>query len=212
MLRAFIISVFLIFPLSAAVATPQAPDKLIYEGKPYDLFSNPLESYFESGKDRPRFFIDPDPKHLLTGLWRGYIATWKIEGGALYLVEIDSWICDESQNNKCRRADLKELFGAKYRDGKAEADWYSGELKLPVGKMLRSVWSEYSSIYEKEIILKVESGKVVGKELIDNTKKNLPSEMELLEQEVKKLDQKLKEAEQRKNERKNQNKGSNQNQ
>jgi hypothetical protein len=212
MRRAFIISVFLIFPLTVAAATPQAPDKLIYEGQLYHLYSNPLESYYESRKDRPSFFINPDPRQISTGLWRGYIATWKIEGGALYLVEIESWICDESQNNKCRRADLKELFGAKYRDGKVEADWYSGELKLPLGEILRHVWLGYSSIYEKEIILKVESGKVVGKELIDNTKKNLPSEMELLEQELKKMDQKAKEAEQQRNERKNQNKGSDQNQ
>lgn len=212
MRRAFIISVFLIFPLTGAVATPQAPDKLIYEGQTYELFSNPLESYYEGRKDKPRFFISPDPKHILTGLWRGYIATWKIEGGALYLVEIDSWICDESQNNKCRRADLKELFGAKYRDGKVEADWYSDELKLPLGKMLRSVWLGYSSIYEKEIILKVESGKVVGKELIDNTKKDLPSEMEILEQELKKMDQRAKEEEQGRNKRKKQNKEPNQNQ
>jgi hypothetical protein len=171
MLRAFKISIFLIFPWTVAVAIPPTPDKLIYEGQLYDIFSNPLESYYERRKDRPRFFfIDPDSKHVLTGLWRGYIATWKIERGALYLVEIDSWICDEPQNNKCRRADLKEIFGAKYRDGKVEADWYSGELNLPVGKMPRSVWSDYSSTYGKEIVLKVESGKVVGKKLIDNTK------------------------------------------
>jgi len=76
--------------------------------------------------------------------------------------------------------------------------------------MLRSVWSGYSSIYEKEIILKVQSGKVVVKEEIDNTKKDLPSEMELLEQEVKRLDKEIKEAEQKKKQN-NQGKGSSQN-
>jgi hypothetical protein len=194
--------VFLLIPLTRAGATPQAPDKLIYEGQVYDLFSNPLESYYENGKNRPSFFINPDPTQISSGLWRGYITTWKIERGALYLVEINSWICDEPQNVKCRRADLKELFGAKYRDGRVKADWYSGELKLPLGEMLRSVWSGYSSIYEKEIILKVQSGKVVGKEEIDNTKKDLPSWEELLEQEIKRLDQKVKEAERRKNNQK----------
>jgi hypothetical protein len=66
MRKAFTISSLLISLATATVATPQAPDKLIYEGKVYSLYSNPLESYYESGNVRPSFSVNPDPKSHLT--------------------------------------------------------------------------------------------------------------------------------------------------
>lgn len=180
----------------ATQATPQVPDKLIYEGRVYDLFANPLESYYAGNHRRPSFYQNQDPKSISTALWRGYVATWEIQAGALYLTEIDSWICNSQNIEECVKADLKQLFGDQYQDGKVKADWYTGNLKMPLGEMLRSVWSGYSSIYEQEIVLQVQAGRIVGKQLVDNTKRKLPSEYELLEQEVEKLNLQLQEAEQ----------------
>ena len=107
----------------ATQATPQVPDKLLYEGKGYELFANPLESYYVGKRRRPNFYENQDPKSISTALWRGYVATWEIQADILYLVEIDSWICNSQNKDECVKADLKQLFGDQYQDGKVKADW-----------------------------------------------------------------------------------------
>ena len=51
-------------------------------------------------------------------------------------------------------------------------------LRIPQGKQLRYVHMGYGSIDEKEIILTFENGKLTKENIIDNTKKRLPSELE----------------------------------
>lgn len=51
----------------AALATAQAPEKLIIEGETYGLFSNPLASYSSAQNSRPK--LDADN----SGLWRGLV-------------------------------------------------------------------------------------------------------------------------------------------
>jgi len=45
----------------------------------------------------------------------------------------------------------------------------------------------YGSVYEREITLRVESGKVVAESTIDNTQRVLPSQLELQRQELEKM-------------------------
>jgi len=179
---------FLISISQLALATGQAPDVLIYDNKIYDLFSNPLESFYKSEKERPVFRISPDALSS-TSNWRGYVAYWEIQDDTLYLRGIDSWICtfQEYIKHQCKKADLKVLFGDKCINGKVEASWYSGELRIPDGKQLQYVHMGYGSVYERDIILTVASGKVVKRETIDNTKKKLPSTDELERKELEKL-------------------------
>jgi hypothetical protein len=181
---------FLILFSPNALATGQAPDVLFYDNKIYDLFSNPLEPYYKNEKDRPAFKISPDALSS-TGNWRGYVAYWEIEGDRLYLRGIDAWVCtfQEFVKNQCKKADLKELFGEKCVNGKVEANWFSGELNIPDGKRLEYVHMGYGSVYEREIILTVESGKVAKKRVVDNTNKKLPSNQELQRKELEKLRQ-----------------------
>ncbi len=55
-------------------ATAQHPDYIIYKGKEYSMHSNPMEEYFEKYPDkRPKGGI------MSTGLWRGYIATLRLQ-------------------------------------------------------------------------------------------------------------------------------------
>lgn len=167
-----ILAVILLTPVSIS-ATSQDPDVLIYKGQTYQLFANPLEPFFKSAKERPKFFVRPGT--VTSGNWRGYVATWEIEDGFLYLVKIDSWICRKAASSGCRKANLNSLFGTKYRGGKVRADWFSGELRMPDGNQIQYVHMGYGSIYEREIVLRVESGKVVESSTVDNTKKMIPS-------------------------------------
>ncbi len=179
-----LLTIVVALPLTVG-ATGQEPDILIYKGKPYDLFANPLESFYKTEKDRPLFRVRPNV--ISTGNWRGYIATWKIENGFLYLVKLDAWICRDWNKSTCTKVNLKRLFGKRYRNGRIQAKWFSGELRMPDGKMLQYVHMGYGSVYEREITLQVKSGKIVAESTIDNTQRVLPSEFELQRQELEKM-------------------------
>lgn len=101
-----------------------------------------------------------------TGCWRGYVATWEIIDDFLCLVKIDTWIDDE-------RADLQKLFSDLFHGGKVKSVWFSGKLRVPTGRMIRYVHSGYRSIFEKELFIEVEAGKVKGSEVIDNSNKEI---------------------------------------
>lgn len=184
MRKLLIAAIILSFLPAVVSATAQAPDVIEYDGKKYNLFTNPLESYFKED-ERPKFHIGPGS--MSSGNWRGYVATWKIEDGTLYLVGLDSWICKDLRPENCKRADLRELFGEKYRDGKVKADWFTGDLRIPEGEQIQYVHMGYGSVYEREIILGVAAGKITGKEVIDNTRKPLPSSLELERRELEKM-------------------------
>lgn len=129
------------------------------------MFANPLEQLYRNGLSRPDFF-NGRGACLTTGCWRGYQATWIIEDEHLYLKEIAS-CCFYEDGIK---ADLKELFGSKYADGKVKADWFTDTVIAPQGKVLYYVHMGYNSIYEKELELKFQKGRLSGTVMYDNTK------------------------------------------
>lgn len=70
--------------------------------------------------------------------------------------------------NKKRKAPLKLLFKDLVVDGMVHAYWFTGDLKVPKGKMLRYVHMGYMSTYEKEIILEIEKGILLDSKEYDN--------------------------------------------
>jgi hypothetical protein len=48
------------------------------------------------------------------------------------------------------------------------ADWFSGVIRIPRGKMLHYVHMGFGSVYEQELHIKIEQGRVVRSRLIDN--------------------------------------------
>ncbi|MCM3874418.1 MAG: hypothetical protein ND895_27320 [Pyrinomonadaceae bacterium] len=170
---------------TVALATSQQPDVLIHKGKSFDLFANPLEGFYKGKGTRPSFRVKPNV--ISTGNWRGYVATWTIENGFLYLLKIDAWICRDWDEKTCRKVNLKDLFGSRYIQGRVRADWFSGDLRMPDGELLQYVHMGYGSVYERELTFRVESGKVVKESVVDNTQRNLPSALELERQELEKM-------------------------
>lgn len=187
--KLLLVALLLVASASVARATGQQPDVLKYGGKTHRLFSNPLEAYYSGGKDRPNFMVKPHS--FSSGNWRGYVATWEIVGGKLYLSGIDSWFCDryvESRPNEgCRRATLRDLFGRRVANGKVLASWFSGKLRVPDGKQLAYVHMGYGSVYERDIYIEFRAGKEIRREIVDNTKRAQPSNEELQRRELEKL-------------------------
>ena len=89
-----------------------------------------------------------------TACWRQYIGTWEVKDGMFYLVSIDG----------------------RYRlSGNAPilADWFTGTIRIPQGKMLHYVHMGYGSVFERELHVRIENGKVTKSKTIDNRNKDI---------------------------------------
>lgn len=84
-----------------------------------------------------------------TACWRGYLGTWEIKENRFY---------------------LKDIIG-RYKinaPGPVLADWFTGVLRIPRGKMLQGIHMGFASVYEKELHIKIDKGIVVKEVEIDN--------------------------------------------
>lgn len=161
--------------------TAQIPDKLRYDGKLHSLFAEPLESW--PGKAGV---------HLVAGNtanWRGYIALWEIADGKLYFKDVSGKVCAKTEEaelpvSKCgrrhggacepREALLEDIFpGA---NGQVLATWFSGTLKVPLGKMLNYVHMGYASEFEGYLLIDVVGGHVTQTREIKSELKNTSTE------------------------------------
>ena len=142
--------------------TAQQPDILIYEGERLPLFSNPLESYFSAEHPRPNF------NSMNTANWRGYVATWQIEDGRLYLADLQAWLFEKDPEGKQRRREvgIHEIFPAS--QNKIFASWFTGWLRAPRGQQLQYIHMGYSSIYEQDLLIEILRGHVVQTQVRDN--------------------------------------------
>ncbi|MEG1026478.1 MAG: hypothetical protein RSF34_18535 [Flavobacterium sp.] len=94
--------------------TTQIKDSLLFDNKEYSLNTVLLDDYF---KIFPEKHISP--KHLITALWRGYIATFEIVSGKLFVKKIE--ILSDGKFNF-------ELF--KEFNYEKPCEWYSGFIRI----------------------------------------------------------------------------------
>jgi hypothetical protein len=177
-MKNLILTLLLFIAFSSNVsATAQMPDLLIYEGKTVSIFSNPLEMYFDKQHPRPNKLLES----TCTASWRGYLATWEIRDGLLYLIKLVEGNCSDN----AAEIPLEKLFPQ--QKSPIKASWFSGVLKIPQGEELEYVHMGYGSIYAKELHLIIKNGTLVETKIIDNTKKPLPSVNEQTLDELQKL-------------------------
>lgn len=86
-----------------------------------------------------------------TGCWRGYVGTWEIEKGRLYLKAIDGPVAGLAPAWRMKSA---ERIGA---------TWCTKILRAPQGPMLR-----FSAGYARELHFDIVEGRVVDRRTIDN--------------------------------------------
>ena len=128
----------------------QMCDKLRYEGEDFYLAATPLEDYFAV---RPG--LRPSFQGFHTGCMRGYISKWAVQGGRLYLTGIDMMLTTD--------ATFETLFPHAGPDG-VLADWVSGDLKCPRGRIVKSVHAGFASVWEEELHLFFENGALLRAE------------------------------------------------
>ena len=134
--------------------TTQAGDILSYNGEKTTIATEPLKSYLDTRSDVGFIFKS-------TGLVRGYIGTWEIKNNQLYLISLLGFV----DNNK--KVDLSYLFPNKTE---VFADWFSGDIRIPEGELLKKINLGYASVFEKDRILSFKEGIIIGETVKDNTK------------------------------------------
>ena len=135
--------------------TTQMGDLLIYQSESLGMATEPLNDFFTFGGSKPRF------ARTSTALWRNYFGTWEIVNDRLYLIGLEATMMDGSPAN------LETVFPG-FPD-RVFAHWYSGELHVPRGKLLRYVHMGYSSTYEKTFILDIANGVVTDTRIVQNS-------------------------------------------
>lgn len=131
--------------------TSQIREKITILFEEYQISGEPLKNYLNTRNDISF-------KVTSTGCWRGYVGTWEIKNGALYLIDL-SGLTEDGEIN------LKTLFGA---EEKVLATWFSGELKVPQGEMLEYIHQGYDSIYELDLIFQFKNGIITDFKIFDN--------------------------------------------
>ncbi len=131
--------------------TAQISERLIFERQQVALLSNPLYDYFALGGSNPGF------ESTSTALWRGYVGTWEILNDRLYLVELRGTLKSGDD------ATLESVFPG-FKD-RVFAHWFSGRLRIPQGKRLEYVHMGYASTFERDVLLTLQNGVVLTKEI-----------------------------------------------
>jgi len=134
--------------------TAQMSEVLHYEGQKLSMVGSPLGEYFSLSGYWPPF------QEQSTALWRGYVGTWEVREGRLYLIGIRAQLEDGTP------VTLETLFPG-YPD-RVFAHWFTGDLRVPQGRMTKYVHQGFQTQYQADLFLHVEKGVLVSTELVRN--------------------------------------------
>jgi hypothetical protein len=139
--------------------TAQIREILSYNGNTYHLATEPLQPLLDIlGDKKPSSEVEV---WVSSCCWRGYIGTWEIVEDKLFLIQLKG---NPEENEEFN---MDSLFP---NQNKVFAAWYTGEIKIPYGKLLHYEHMGYMSIYEKDLFLEFNKGILVATREVDNTK------------------------------------------
>ncbi|MFN5171231.1 MAG: hypothetical protein ACK5DD_16565 [Cyclobacteriaceae bacterium] len=129
-------------------ATGQEGERVIYRGDTLTMLCEPLEIYLQKNEPRQRFHPSLE-SGCSTALWRGYVGLWRIENNRLFLVDV--YVCGDK-----KRSIRDKIF--KGQDSEIIADWFTGDLFIEKGKVIKYNHSGYDRYHEMEIVANVNGG------------------------------------------------------
>lgn len=124
--------------------TAQFAERLRYEGQDHAMCTNPLSDFFDMGGINPGFVSN------CSALWRGYVGSWEIIDGRLYLTALSGTLESGSE------ASLTTIFPD--FPERVFAHWYSGRIRIPQGNQIKYVHMGYGSTFERDLFLDLERG------------------------------------------------------
>jgi len=158
-IRVLFVAVALMCGTGKAYATAQVAERLIIGGVTNRLCTEPLSPYFTNTNTSPDDLFDGTNRLVCSACWRGYVGTWEIKDGFLWLLSLEQW--------GGTPLELERIFPK--QKAPIKAAWYSGNLRVTQGKMLQYVHGGYASRFEKDLFIKIENGRVIEQKVVDNT-------------------------------------------
>ena len=150
-MKAILLTVIYLILTVCTFATPHTADRIIYKGKEFKLFTNPLEILIEKNPNmEPRIAINDT-----TDLLPEYYVNFEIQDKQLFVKDIV--ILNESYHTE-----LLSLFNKLFpNQNQVKADWFTGLLVLPCGKQVNYVHMGYATTYENYILLEINKGNLI---------------------------------------------------
>jgi len=139
--------------------TAQKHEIILIDGREFGMTSTPLQPYLES-LNKPSQF-----KFTVTSCWRGYVGTWELKGNKLFLIKLKGYR-ELKPLNEVLEADLTYLFPGK---NEVFADWYTGTLRIPDGKMIEYIHMGFASVYERDLYIKFFNGVMIDYRIKTNS-------------------------------------------
>ncbi|MDD2244904.1 MAG: hypothetical protein VB024_09855 [Dysgonamonadaceae bacterium] len=146
--------------------TIQLQNTIIYKGKFYSTYSNPLADYLEAKEIKVR--------SECSACWSGYVGTWEIIDSKLYITNITPMFLDETDESKIT---MESLFPGQDR---VFADWYSDEIIIELGKVLYYTNVFKTPIYEEDLIIQIENGIEISSRIENNRNKPMIEDLSSL--------------------------------
>ena len=152
----FLLVAVMFFPLFV-FATAQQGDILLLKGKQYFIYTNPLRAYLEKNPGKL-----PKSQVISSSNWRGYVATWGVKDDRFVLTDIGILQPVHKPGEAVFSTELRSVMLEMFPGQKeVVADWFTGHVIVPDGKLVNYVHMGYASTYEKYIILTVKNGAVI---------------------------------------------------
>ncbi len=143
----------LLFPV-IAFSSEKMRDIVISKGDTFQLFSNPLKSYFDK-KGNQKINGRKLPETKVSFYNAGYQATWELKNDSLYLISLVQY----SYGKKPVFFDLEREFKTK----KVFAKWFSASGLMTKGGLILYFNTFQDSIYEEEFFVSFEKGMLTKK-------------------------------------------------
>lgn len=131
-------------------ATGQEGERVIHKDDTLTMLCEPLEIYLQQNEPRQRFHPSLE-NGCSTALSRGYVGLWRIENNRLFLVDV--YACGDKKQSirdKIFKEQRSEIF----------ADWFTGDLFIEKGKVIKYNHSGYDRYYEMEVVANVNEGMI----------------------------------------------------
>jgi len=145
-------------------ASPQMGEFLIIGKDTFEFHNDPLADLDEDtyGSFLKSIECTKDYKEISRCLYtvKGYQGVWKIQDSTLYLVDLSAY----SNPRKI----FKKVFPDKYKNGEVLADWFTSQILIPRGDILR--YNDFGEVtsYLKEELMYFKSGQLINRVLVDN--------------------------------------------
>lgn len=127
--------------------TVQTMERLLLRGEEIPLATTPLENFWEQSPPRPTL----EPPN--TACWRGYVGTWGIDDGQLFLLNIEEAEVSSDESP----VTVDSLFPGSA--GRVRADWFTGNLYCPLGEANFTV--DGDMVYDRHLVIEIAQGRVV---------------------------------------------------